>query len=54
MTRKPAWYSIKTNVHHVCSNCTAGNNIEPEDRREGTGQKPLCVECVILINKGNC
>jgi len=54
MTRKPAWHSIKQNVHHVCSNCNTGNNIERENLRSGTGGKPLCSECQQWINKNNC
>ncbi len=33
------WHSIKSNVHHDDTDCTTGNNIEPENRREGTGGK---------------
>ena len=54
MIRKFAWHSIKSNVHHVCSNCNTGNNIENENRRYGTGNKPLCPECRDLIAKGEC
>jgi hypothetical protein len=32
-------------VHHDNTSCTTGNNIEKENRREGTGDKPLCLEC---------
>lgn len=39
------WHSIKADVHHNETNCNTGNNIEPENRREGTGGKPLCAEC---------
>ena len=28
----PSW-SVDSNVYHVCSNCTTGNNIEPDKRR---------------------
>lgn len=34
-----AFYSIKGNVHHVCTRCTLGNNIEPENKRNGKGGK---------------
>ena len=45
-----AWHSVKVNVHHVCTNCNTGNNIESENRREGTGSKPLCQECADLLD----
>lgn len=54
MARKSPWHSKKSNVHHVCSNCNTGNNIERENREEGTGGKPLCTECRDWINKGQC
>jgi hypothetical protein len=45
-----SWYSIKpeTRVHHNNTLCDTGDNIEPENRREGTGGKPLCHECAGL------
>lgn len=52
--RKSPWHSTKANVHHVCSNCNTGNNIERENRREGDGGKPLCTECSGLISRGGC
>jgi hypothetical protein len=39
------WHSIKQYRHHNDTLCTEGNNIEPENRREGTGGKPLCDRC---------
>jgi hypothetical protein len=39
------WHSIKQDVHHNNTSCNTGNNIERENRREGTGGKPLCQEC---------
>ncbi len=35
----PPFHSIKESVHHVCSTCTEGNNIESENKRRGTGGK---------------
>ena len=44
--RTSPWYSIKTrDVYHDDTNCTTGNNIESENRREGTGGLPKCAEC---------
>ena len=40
------WHSIKTDVHHNNTECNNGKNIQPEDRRAGTGDKPLCMELV--------
>jgi hypothetical protein len=39
------WHSIKADVHHDNTSCNTGNNIERENRRSGTGGKPLCHEC---------
>lgn len=52
MPKKSPWHSIKENVHHNNSNCNTGNNIERENRREGTGNKPLCKECAALNAQG--
>lgn len=52
--RYAPWHSIKSGVHHVCSNCNTGNNIERENLRQGTGGKPLCAECADLIRRGRC
>jgi hypothetical protein len=54
MTKKSPWHSLKQNVHHVCTNCNTGNNIERENLREGTGGKPLCSECQQWINRNAC
>ena len=43
-----SWYSILADVHHNNTDCNTGNNIEGENRREGTGGKPLCAECASL------
>ena len=45
MARTSPWHSIKSEVHHNNTECNTGNNIEVENRREGTGGKPLCEEC---------
>lgn len=39
------WHSIKSDRHHNDTGCKTGNNIESENRRSGTGGKPLCQEC---------
>lgn len=42
------WHSVKPydpQVHHNETRCNTGNNIESENRREGTGGRPLCKEC---------
>jgi hypothetical protein len=36
---------VKQSVHHNETRCTEGNNIEPENKRAGTGGKPLCKNC---------
>jgi len=47
MAKVDPFYSIKpgTDVHHNNDECTEGNNIEPENRRAGTGGHPLCSRC---------
>lgn len=45
MAKVPAFHSIKENVHHNNDKCTEGNNIEKENKRQGTGNKPLCKHC---------
>jgi hypothetical protein len=52
MPKKAPWHSIKQNVHHDNTNCNTGNNIEKENLRSGTGNKPLCSECAELDRKG--
>jgi len=52
--RRSPWHSVNSNVHHVCTNCNTGNNIERENRREDDGGKPMCDECKEWIKKGNC
>jgi hypothetical protein len=45
MPQVAPWHSVKQPFHHNNTNCNTGNNIEQENRRDGTGQKPLCKEC---------
>ena len=45
MAKVAPFHSIKQDVHHDNSSCTEGNNIEKENRREGTGGKPKCKNC---------
>ena len=45
MPKVSPWHSVKSNVHHNNTNCNTGNNIETENRKPGTGGKPLCQEC---------
>jgi hypothetical protein len=52
MPKKSPWHSIKQTVHHDNTECNTGNNIERENRREGTGGKPLCKECADLNARG--
>jgi hypothetical protein len=39
------WHSVLQDVHHDNTSCPEGNNIEPRNRRPGTGGKPLCSRC---------
>jgi len=45
MAKNSPWYSTKGGVYHNNKECNTGNNIEKENRREGTGGKKLCKEC---------
>ncbi|PIV86016.1 MAG: hypothetical protein COW50_03800 [Candidatus Moranbacteria bacterium CG17_big_fil_post_rev_8_21_14_2_50_41_107] len=45
---KAAWHSVVQFVHHNNTECNTGNNIERENLRQGTGEKPLCKECARL------
>jgi hypothetical protein len=45
------WHSVKDSdrpVYHDNTECTEGNNIEAENRREGTGNRPKCEHCARL------
>lgn len=45
MVTRP-WYSaLVRDVHHDNTRCTEGNNIEPRNRRQGTGGLPKCSRC---------
>jgi len=42
------WHSIKQTdrpVYHDDTACTEGNNIEPQNRRDGTGGRRKCDRC---------
>lgn len=40
MARVATFHSLKQNVHHNNDKCTEGNNIERENKRQGTGGNP--------------
>ena len=50
-----SWYSAKPDivVYHNNDECTEGNNIEPKNVREGTGEKKLCSHCARLNKSGS-
>lgn len=42
------YYSVESTdpaVHHNKSNCPDGERIKPQNKRYGTGGRPLCKEC---------
>ena len=42
------WHSVletDRKVYHDETKCTEGNNIEPRNRRSGTGGRPKCEHC---------
>lgn len=46
--RVSPWHSVKPyapQVYHDETQCNTGNNIEAENRRSGTGNRPRCDEC---------
>ena len=52
MSQTSPWHSVKQSVYHDNTKCTEGNNIEPENKRSGTGGKPKCQHCVRLDAEG--
>lgn len=46
------WHSPNSDVYHNNPSCQTGNNIAPENVRQGTGGKPLCEECERLDSAG--
>jgi hypothetical protein len=44
------YFSVDSDVYHVCSNCAVGNNIETDKRRTGAyGRRKLCERCKDII-----
>lgn len=51
MSKVKAWHSKLKNdpfVYHNDTDCNTGNNIEVENRKDGTDGRPLCKECAKL------
>ncbi len=46
------WHSANSEVYHNNHNCQTSNSMDPENVRQGTGDKPLCAECERLNNAG--
>ena len=42
------WHSVKEDVHHNNDECFYGGEIKFRYARLGTGNKPLCKDCVRL------
>jgi len=47
-----AWHSVNASVYHNNPSCMTGGNIEPENVRQGKGDKQLCGECQRLNAAG--
>ncbi|MBK7233807.1 MAG: hypothetical protein IPH93_16485 [Saprospiraceae bacterium] len=48
MAKSAPFHSVRETdkqVYHNNSSCTEGNNIEPQYRRSGTDNRPLCKSC---------
>lgn len=39
------YHSVDSDVYHIYSDCTEGNNIESDKRRDGVGGNRLCKHC---------
>jgi len=39
------YHSVDSDVYHIYSDCTKGNDIERDKKRSGTGGKRLCLVC---------
>ena len=39
------YHSVDSDVYHIYSDCTVGNNIERDKKKQGTGGKRLCAVC---------
>lgn len=52
MPRAFPWHSKKSSTYHNNTACSVGKKIRRENRREGTGGKPLCQECAQLNRQG--
>lgn len=52
MAKIAPWNSVKEDVYHDNTTCTEGNNIEPENKRAGTGGKRKCQKCEKLDAEG--
>lgn len=51
-TRVTPYWSVDSDVYHVCSNCSVGNNIERDKRRSGHsyGRRRQCHRCKEIIS----
>jgi hypothetical protein len=51
-SEKAAWHSPNQSTYHNNSRCSTGNTIDPKQLRQGTGGRPLCLECDRLNRAG--
>jgi hypothetical protein len=55
MARVVPFHSTKNpGVYHVCTNCTEGNNIESQYKKQGTGGGRMCSRCEDLTKSDRC
>lgn len=52
MPKTSQYYSLHEGVHHTNTECSIGKAIKEEDRKQGTGAKPVCQECLKLNIQG--
>lgn len=54
MRKKPFHSKKNPKKFHMCSKCTEGDNIEPENLAQGKGKGELCAHCEKLLREGGC
>ena len=45
-----AYHSKTSGIYHIYQKCSVGNNIEKDNRRNGSGNKALCSVCKDIKN----
>lgn len=48
-----SYHAKDSDVYHIYENCTLGNNIEKENKVQGTGNKKKCKRCAEMEKELN-